>query len=57
MSDNQVDLRTKAVLERLAKKLGGGWRIEHGVMPLIVLTLPEAQRLEEKLEARCTSQS
>lgn len=36
-------------LERLARKLGGGWRIEHGVMPVVVLTLLEAQKLEARL--------
>lgn len=36
-------------LARLANKFGGGWRVEHGVMPVIVLTLTEAQQLEERL--------
>lgn len=36
-------------LERLARALGGGWRIEQGVMPVVALTLREAQALEARL--------
>lgn len=37
-------------LERLARLLGGGWRLEKGVMPVVVLTLKEAQDLESRLK-------
>ena len=37
--------------EALARDLGGGWRIEHGVIPVIVLTLEEAKRLRTRIEA------
>lgn len=30
-------------LEAIARDLGGAWRIERGVMPVVVLTLPEAR--------------
>lgn len=40
----------EAELARLTKKLGGGWRIEKGIMPVVVLTLIEAQGLEAKLD-------
>ena len=43
MTDNKEEL------ERLADVLGGGWRIERGVMPVVVLTLAEAQALEARL--------
>jgi len=36
-------------LQRLCKRLGGGWRIEQGIMPVVVLTIVEAQELEKKL--------
>jgi hypothetical protein len=49
-SPNRRDLELE--LERIAKKLGGGWRIEHGLMPVVVLTLREAQALERRLNAR-----
>jgi hypothetical protein len=42
---------TERQLERLAKRLGGGWRIEQGVMPLILLTQREAERLVERLDS------
>jgi hypothetical protein len=32
-------------IEELARKLGGGWRIEQNVMPVVVLTIVEAKRL------------
>jgi hypothetical protein len=38
-------------LEALARELGGGWRIEHGVMPVVVLTSVEAERLRDRLAA------
>lgn len=37
-------------LENIARELGGGWRIEQGVMPLITLTPMEANRLKNKME-------
>lgn len=36
-------------IRRLAELLGGGWRIEQGVMPVVVLTITEAQRLEGRV--------
>jgi hypothetical protein len=33
-----------------AKRLGGGWRMEHGVMPVVVLTTVEAERLIKLLD-------
>lgn len=40
-------------LIRLAELLGGGWRYEHhALMPVIVLTLTEAQALEARLPGR-----
>jgi hypothetical protein len=44
-----VTVTTEAELERLARLLGGGWRIERGVMPVLVLTITEAQALEARL--------
>jgi hypothetical protein len=40
-----------AEIERLAGVLGGGWRIDQGVMPVVVLTITEAARLEERFAA------
>lgn len=40
---------TEKELQRLAASLGGGWRMEHGVMPTIVLTLDEAKAAEERV--------
>lgn len=37
-------------LEELTEKLGGGWRIEKGIMPVVVLTIVEARELASKLE-------
>jgi hypothetical protein len=36
--------------EELARYFGCGHRIEHGVMPVIVLTQPEAQRVKDRIE-------
>lgn len=36
-------------MERLARALAGGWRVEQGVLPVVVLTLLEAQALERRL--------
>lgn len=33
-----------------AQKLGGGWRMEHGVIPVVVLTTFEAGKVIERLE-------
>jgi hypothetical protein len=38
-------------LEALARNLGGGWRMEHGVIPVVVLTNVEAERLAARLTA------
>jgi hypothetical protein len=46
------DAEQEREVQRLAEKLGGGWRIEQGVMPVVVLTITEAQRLAYRLEAR-----
>ena len=37
-------------IRELAQKLGGGWRLEHGIMPVVVLTIVEAEALEARLE-------
>lgn len=33
-----------------AARLGGGWRLEQGIMPVVVLTTVEAQRLIKKMD-------
>lgn len=38
------------IVRAQARTLGGGWRMEHGVMPVVVLTTVEAARIIEKLE-------
>jgi hypothetical protein len=38
-----------AEAEALARDLGGGWRIEHGVMVMVVLTIDEARRAASRL--------
>jgi hypothetical protein len=40
------------IVREQAEKLGGGWRMEHGVMPVVVLTTVEAAAVIEKLESR-----
>lgn len=42
-------------LEELARKLGGGWRIDMGIMPMITLTVNEARKLAERLATPSTS--
>lgn len=37
-------------IEHLAASLGGGWRIEREVMPIVVLTEAEATRLVNELQ-------
>lgn len=37
-------------LERLARELGGAWRMEHEVMPIVVLTIDEARKLAGKID-------
>jgi hypothetical protein len=41
--------RLENELQELCKELGGGWRIENGYMPMIVLTLEEARKLSDKI--------
>lgn len=36
-------------VRRLAELLGGGWKFDQGLMPLVVLTVSEAQKLEQRL--------
>jgi hypothetical protein len=36
-------------IQQLAEELGGGWRIEHGILPMVVLTEHEADRLRAHL--------
>lgn len=45
----QMVAEHQAEIERLAHTLGGGWRFDQGIMPVVVLTLPEAQALEKRL--------
>lgn len=51
-SSPYFDETTTQELQRLVEKLGGGWRYDQGVMPVVVLTLPEAQALERRLDER-----
>lgn len=37
-------------LKELTQKLGGGWRIEKGIMPVVVLTIDEARELDRRLD-------
>lgn len=39
-------------IQEQARKLGGGWRIERGIMPVVVLTTVEAARLILKLDTQ-----
>lgn len=36
-------------LEALARLLGGGWRIEQDVMPVVILNIEEARKLRDRL--------
>lgn len=40
---SQVDVETE--LQDLAKFLGGGWRFDHGFLPIVTLTINEARDL------------
>lgn len=45
-------LRTpEEIVQAQAQELGGGWRMEHGVMPVVILTTVEAARIIEKLKS------
>jgi hypothetical protein len=37
-------------IEALARELGGGWCVEQGVMPVVVLTLDEARNVRGRIE-------
>ncbi len=37
-------------LSEQAEKLGGAWRLDHGFMPIIILTTEEAALIIKKLE-------
>ncbi len=40
------------ILSEQAEKLGGGWRLDHGFLPIITLTTDEAALLVKKLERK-----
>lgn len=53
-SEKQNDLgaevdRLSRLAQSQAADLGGGWRLEQGVMPVVVLTTVEAERLQQRL--------
>lgn len=39
-------------VQEQARTLGGGWRMERGIMPVVVLTTVEAARLILKLDTQ-----
>lgn len=38
------------IVRQQAERLGGGWRMEHGIMPVVVLTTVEAENVIQRLE-------
>lgn len=49
-TDSVEYIQPNSELKALAQKLGGGWRFEEGVMPVVVLTIDEARDLASRLE-------
>lgn len=40
------------IVRQQAQRLGGGWRMEHGVMPVVVLTTVEAEAVIQHLDRK-----
>lgn len=48
--DAAQQLKVEQKVKDQAHKLGGGWRMEHGLMPVVVLTTVEAEAVLERIE-------
>lgn len=46
------DMTQEELIREQAEKLGGSWRMEHGHMPVVVLTTVEADDVIKRLEAQ-----